>query len=444
MELLSAAAGTAKSRACVNCSRAKAKCISQSDDLSSQQCARCFRLKKDCIVEPRATRKKRAPNARGTAELESKIESLVKLLSATQDTNLGHAEDYGVSGSLQVNLPRVGNLRNGLAGESSPSEHTSMLARGEKSLDMLQALLYQSTGIIQLVLALVNDLALNRGVRYKGDTGVLLLEAERRIFNGDRRNPRVGERSLDECRALLYAFYLSSTFSTCVRKTDGLQFSDKTDYCCKILKVAAECEGDLILVACARFQSIADSVYRALPHRLSNSDGRNAPLWMHTSHLKNEMQSIFINLSSDLQNHLITRLSYHSAEIFLIDAALLEARNEQTFNSRWLDLRWDCLTSGKSLLDAFLTLPSSAYAAIPIPNLSQVSFCLMNLFKLAFVEDPGWDLIYVRDVIKLGSYFELFASRLEQVGAAIDSAQNTPTIESFPTACARDFNYLPM
>ncbi|PMD39436.1 hypothetical protein L207DRAFT_583309 [Hyaloscypha variabilis F] len=452
MELLSAAAGTAKSRACVNCSRAKAKCISQSDDLSSQQCARCFRLKKDCIVEPRATRKKRAPNARGTAELESKIESLVKLLSATQDTDLGHAEDYRVSGNLQVNLPRVGNVRNGPAGEISPSEHTSMLARGEKSLDMLQALLVyaswshcfaallpqdQSTGIIQLVLALVNDLALNRGVRYKGDTGVLLLEAERRIFSGDRRNPRVGERSLDECRALLYAFYLSSTFSTCVRKTDGLQFSDKTDYCCKILKDAAECEADLILVVCARFQSIADSVYRALPHRLSNSDGRNAPLWMHTSHLKNEMQSIFINLSSDLQNHLITRLSYHSAEIFLIDAALLEARNEQMFNSRWLDLRWDCLTSGKSLLDAFLTLPSSAYAAIPIPNLSQVSFCLMNLFKLAFVEDPGWDLIYVRDVIKLGSYFELFAFRLEQVGAAIDSAQNTPTIESFPTACAR-------
>jgi hypothetical protein len=63
---------------------------------------------------------------RGTAELESKIESLVKLLSATQDTDLGHAEDYRVSGNLQVNLPRVGNVRNGPAGEISPSEHTSV------------------------------------------------------------------------------------------------------------------------------------------------------------------------------------------------------------------------------------------------------------------------------------------------------------------------------
>ena len=181
---------------------------------------------------------------------------------------------------------------------------------------------------------------------------MLLLEAERRIFSGDRRNPRVGERSLDECRALLYAFYLSSTLvpRPCVSENivkqrfqffnmrpknrwlailwqNGLLLQGAwiwlvcyVSFSCylietessskrhdslwiKILKDAAECEADLILVACARFQSIADSVYRALPHRLSNSDGRNAPLWMHTSHLKNEMQSIFINLSSDLQNH---------------------------------------------------------------------------------------------------------------------------------------------
>ena len=70
-----------------------------------------------------------------------------------------------------------------------------------------------------------------------------------------------------------------------------------------MLLESAECEADLILVACVRFQLIADSVYRALPNRLSHLDGRNAPIWMHTSQLQNELQGIFNGLSSDVQNH---------------------------------------------------------------------------------------------------------------------------------------------
>ena len=68
-----------------------------------------------------------------------------------------------------------------------------------------------------------------------------------------------------------------------------------------MLKEAAECEADLVLVACSRFQSIADSVYRAGP--IKNPDGRNAPIWMHTNYLQNELQSIFNNLAPSAQGN---------------------------------------------------------------------------------------------------------------------------------------------
>ena len=68
--------------------------------------------------------------------------------------------------------------------------------------------------------------------------------------------------------------------------------------------------------------------------------------------------------------------------------------------------------ASKSLLDAILTLPLSSYLAVPSLNLSQAAFGLVNLFKLAFVEDPGWDLVHVRETINLTSYFDRFVSEM--------------------------------
>jgi len=103
-------------------------------------------------------------------------------------------------------------------------------------------------------------------------------------------------------------------------------------------------------------------------------------------------------------------MSYYSVDVFLLDAAILEAMKTQTYNPRRIDLRWSCFMASKSVLDTFLTVPLSNYHAIPYPMLCHVSFSLMNLFKHAFLEDPGWDLAYVRDTIKLESYFEILVS----------------------------------
>ncbi len=66
----------------------------------------------------------------------------------------------------------------------------------------------------------------------------------------------------------------------------------------------------------------------------------------------------------------------------------------------------------KSLLDAFLTLPLSVYHVVPVQNMSQVGFCLINLFKLTFAEDPGWDLAHVRETVNLASYFDHLVSKI--------------------------------
>ncbi|OJK03485.1 hypothetical protein ASPACDRAFT_111277 [Aspergillus aculeatus ATCC 16872] len=62
-------------RACLNCARAKCKCLLRT---TGGGCERCIRLKKECIPAP--TVRQRRPRASRTARLEQKLDGLVSLL----------------------------------------------------------------------------------------------------------------------------------------------------------------------------------------------------------------------------------------------------------------------------------------------------------------------------------------------------------------------------
>ena len=108
-------------------------------------------------------------------------------------------------------------------------------------------------------------------------------------------------------------------------------------------------------------------------------------------------------------------MSYQSVNILLLEAAIMDTMRILTYNPRRIDLRWSCIMACKSLLDTFLAVPHSDYHAIPNSSLCHVSFSLMILFKVSFLEDPGWDLNHVRETIQLESYFNHFVSMHQSV-----------------------------
>jgi hypothetical protein len=93
--------------------------------------------------------------------------------------------------------------------------------------------------------------------------------------------------------------------------------------------------------------------------------------------------------------------------------------------------------AAKSLLDNLYALPLSSYYGFSIITLSQLGYGLSTVFKLSFIEDPGWDLAHVRSTANLGQYFEHFIANFEQVGAQIDNSQPIPAKIAFCTGCSR-------
>lgn len=132
-------------------------------------------------------------------------------------------------------------------------------------------------------------------------------------------------------------------------------------------------------------------------------------------------------------------MNYHSVEAFLHEPCLQQNPISAGFSkggTHRLDMLHSCLISVTSLLDLFLTQPLTAYYALPAIELSSIGQALVTVFKLSMVDEPGWDLAYVRKTAKTPEYFDRMISNFEQVGAIIDQSQPEPCRNSFPTGCA--------
>jgi len=96
-----------------------------------------------------------------------------------------------------------------------------------------------------------------------------------------------------------------------------------------------------------------------------------------------------------------------------------------------------CLQAAKAQVDHYLTLPTSDFFGCSIIELSHLGQSFATLLRLALVEEPGWDLEYVRGTVIPIEYFHRVTSRFEGVGNLLDSSQRPGCKPSCPTHIAR-------
>ncbi|TVY27504.1 Transcriptional regulator [Lachnellula hyalina] len=324
----------------------------------------------------------------------------------------------------------------------------ALILKGDRSLDMLQSLvtynawsyLYsptvpqaQSTAMFQLSFALIFDLGINRPVAsIEGPEG--LVDPSRNVVE---INPKEAKRTLDERRAYISCYILTSVVALYVKKTDGLQYSPYMDYNCRVLEETAACESDLLLVAMARLQTMAESFYKNILNK--TQDSIKTPAWMYTRTMRTGLHSLWMSFSPQLRQNPFLIMNYHSTEIFLFEPALQQSPVAVGFvkdEPHRLDMLHSCLTSSKALLDLFLTQPLSVYYTLTSIDLANLGQSMATIFKLSMVDEPGWDLTYVRKTINPRDYFDRMINNFEHVGRIIDQSQPEPCRHSFPTGCA--------
>ncbi|KAM0562375.1 hypothetical protein ACHAPJ_002065 [Fusarium lateritium] len=155
------------------------------------------------------------------------------------------------------------------------AEH--LIVRQEKSIDILQAILVylawndfhfygelQVTNIVQLALALVVDLRLDK------HAGAMIIGPKTLLGDAwssmGKPCPKMKvHQSAADKRAVLGVYHITNLLSTYFKKSTLLNWSSHLAQCCDSLVEAPEYKSDLYLVSLVRMQHIADRAFSVIP-----------------------------------------------------------------------------------------------------------------------------------------------------------------------------------
>jgi hypothetical protein len=80
-----------------------------------------------------------------------------------------------------------------------------------------------------------------------------------------------------------------------------------------------------------------------------------------------------------------------------------------------LEPLYACLNSIKSWFDIFFEFPLSAYIGISFPFFAQLGHCVVALYRLSTLEDPGWDKDLLRQTADLLQILDRIIDNIRRV-----------------------------
>ncbi|KAF2188998.1 hypothetical protein K469DRAFT_564970 [Zopfia rhizophila CBS 207.26] len=311
----------------------------------------------------------------------------------------------------------------------------AVLVRGEKSLELLEGLLVylawnhvhlqlgsQLYNLLHIAVAMLTELGLNKEPYAWSKTAAGAL----REFGRDRRAGVT--RTLEERRALLGVFWMSSITKTCFKDIEAVRFTRYTDKCCRILEEAMENPTDIYLVRLVRLQQKADRIGEILyTEELDTVSGMSAPLAMDISSLESEVLEIGRALPLEIPQAALLLISYNTLRLYLYKIALDDQlfltssiSTESTFPSTTYtifrnNLLASCLATIKSMVSLFFALPTRIIFSLPYPTWGQIGHAMLILSRLSEVKHDTWDPAYVSSELDIRETLKALARRLEEV-----------------------------
>ncbi|MCJ1399412.1 hypothetical protein MMC11_002614 [Xylographa trunciseda] len=269
-----------------------------------------------------------------------------------------------------------------------------MVVQSAKNVDLLLGLLafigwanYQVHSkpflavFAQLAIALVFDLGLNKFV--PKDTQVMP------CMNQKYSKP-TAPRTMEERRAVLACFLITSIISSFLQKIDSLRWTPHMDECLQMLDDRKECVNDETLVKQVRLQLIVEKMAPGTSHdRAMESTEQREPTSLYLGDLHTQLQSVKTSLLAESHSNEVVLLHLYSAELEATLSPTFLHPNQLTFQQRQsLNIGLDSI---KSWFSVFLTITPAAYIGFPFSIFSQLIRCLMTLYRLTTLDDQNRD-----------------------------------------------------
>ena len=222
----------------------------------------------------------------------------------------------------------------------------------------------------------------------------------------------IPHRSLEERRALLSVFYLTSMKSTMdYSRLETLQVTPYLDDCCHVLTQQREHLNDLVLVNLVRIQRIVESIAQIFPYD-DNRPARSIsmPMSMTINALSAELDNLRRSWTAEIQRNHVLLLNFHAAEVRLYEIAMWDRTTVEigsgTERLRQLEVLNKCLLAVRAYFDIYTTIPAHYYALLPFIILTQSGLMILIACKLCLLKYPGWDAPHAREVLNILPVFD--------------------------------------
>ncbi|KAF5026301.1 hypothetical protein F66182_1623 [Fusarium sp. NRRL 66182] len=280
---------------------------------------------------------------------------------------------------------------------------TRIIVNHERSMDVLQGLIcyisWASTTshgkpflvtFCQMAVLLTYDLGLTKAPAEEQYFMICF-----KMWGGRPPPPRL--RTVEERRAIVSLWFLTSVMSSFLGKMDPLQWTPHMGDCLDSLERDKDCPSDEILVAFVRYQHVADEAQKLLVRDVMG-ESSPAPTYIFRKSLLSKLQAVRdglplnMPLNPVLQAHsLATEVQVNSVGLFMQNIPV---------NQR-IESMYFCLKAIRSWFDVFFSIPVEKVPGAPFALFIQLSQIQIALYRLTTSEDPAWDKDTVRNTADL-------------------------------------------
>ncbi|KAJ5491200.1 phosphoketolase 1 [Penicillium diatomitis] len=252
----------------------------------------------------------------------------------------------------------------------------------------------------QLATTMVFDLRLNKPPQEESN----MLPVSQRPFAANGQ-----PHSLEERRAVLGCFVLSSIVSVYFGHIDPLQWTPYMDECAVALLRTQESPYDEMFVHQVRLQRIVGEVENVREASTASPD-------FYLKFLQQKVDEIKVNMPAQLQQNRILSATVYYTELSIF--GLILSRKAPPGFQR-LEYLYACLNTVQAATNNFLAIPVSDYPGISCPVFTQIVRYIIVLYKLSTLNDPVWDLNLVRTNIDVVQVIDQVIRNIEQAMAEV-------------------------
>ncbi|ETS73708.1 hypothetical protein PFICI_14654 [Pestalotiopsis fici W106-1] len=258
-------------------------------------------------------------------------------------------------------------------------------------------------------------------------------------------------RTLEERRTILAVFHLTSAAWCTYRKVEALRWTPYMASCLRMLCEAAETNWDLVLATQVKCQAITNQLMCAAGDQpAANGGDPKSSSAMFVTYLLRQLDEIRQSLPPEISlysknppyNTHLSRKSQakeahtgsaqfylYSTELKIRESILTRLASHQATEPsgfrRLQDLD-SLLTCAERWLAVWFEMPLVDWLGVTVDTFAQFTHCLIILFKLTTLSEPGWDIEEVRRRADVLEALDRSCATVERVPTAVGMVDAEP------------------